>query len=288
MASGGAADGDGLASQSHARRPDAAGETDSEPGRSRRQFLAARQISHPIIPGPSPPEEVAAEFECSLRPGLSTWLQATADPRQLASARQHLRHGSRLPAQSAAARRAASLCPARARAMVDDPANARGSQETGLPEHFGRITSRELDLYGFPGSEWLAGITDPPWVRHGEFFENWLRAIPGQVVELSCHPGHLDMTLPGRDCVLGDNLMERRVDEYALLGRPELIRTIEDAGFALQRPPSSARSRYGMPPETDAHADPSHPATLGIPCGCALGGARLGCHVPGDAYPPRI
>jgi len=102
--------------------------------------------------------------------------------------------------------------------------------------HFGRITSRDLDQYGFPGSEWLAGITDPPWVRQGDFFENWLRAIPGQVVELSCHPGHLDTTLLGRDCVAGDNLMERRADEFVLMSRPELPRAIQEAGFTLAAP----------------------------------------------------
>jgi hypothetical protein len=40
---------------------------------------------------------------------------------------------------------------------------------------------------GFPGNEWLVGITDPPWVADPDFFVRWLLRVPGQVVELTCH-----------------------------------------------------------------------------------------------------
>ena len=97
--------------------------------------------------------------------------------------------------------------------------------------YFGKITSRELAEHQVPGNDWIAGITDPPWVRRPDFFENWLRLIPGQTVELSCHPGHADATLLGRDCYPGDGLLQRRVDEFALLSRPEFFQAVEQAGF---------------------------------------------------------
>jgi chitin disaccharide deacetylase len=102
--------------------------------------------------------------------------------------------------------------------------------------YFGRATARELDLYGFPGNDWLAGVTDPPWLKRGEYYEDWLKAIPGNVVELSCHPGHLDETLLGRDCFPNDGYLERRVSEYNLLTRPEFPRAIAEAGFTLISP----------------------------------------------------
>jgi chitin disaccharide deacetylase len=101
---------------------------------------------------------------------------------------------------------------------------------------FGKITGRQLAEHQVPGNDWLAGITDPPWVRRPTFFENWLRAIPGQTVELSCHPGHADATLLGRDCYPGDGLLQRRVDEFTLLSRPEFFEAVREAGFRSTAP----------------------------------------------------
>jgi predicted glycoside hydrolase/deacetylase ChbG (UPF0249 family) len=97
--------------------------------------------------------------------------------------------------------------------------------------YFGKITGRELAEHHVPGNDTFAGITDPPWVRRPDFFENWLRVVPGQTVELMCHPGHADATLLGRDCHPGDGLLERRVDEFALLSRPEFSEAVNEAGF---------------------------------------------------------
>lgn len=100
----------------------------------------------------------------------------------------------------------------------------------------GRAMSRRQEALGFPGNDWLGGITDPPWVKHATFFEDWLRAIPGQVVELSCHPGHFDATLIGRDCTADDGMSQRRVDELALLRRPEFLHALSDANFEVVSP----------------------------------------------------
>ena len=89
---------------------------------------------------------------------------------------------------------------------------------------------------GFPGNDWLAGITDPRWVRDPDFFARWLTRVPGRVVELACHPGHPDPTLLGRDCREGDGLLQRRVDELHLLNQPSFAAACRRAGFTLVPP----------------------------------------------------
>ena len=64
---------------------------------------------------------------------------------------------------------------------------------------FGWRAARRQAAAGLPGNEMLAGITDPPFVYAPDFFACWLAAARGTFVELSCHPGHLDLTLDGRD-----------------------------------------------------------------------------------------
>jgi hypothetical protein len=100
----------------------------------------------------------------------------------------------------------------------------------------GRLMSRRQQALGFPGNDWVAGITDPPWVKRADFFEAWLEAVPGQIVEMSCHPGHADATLLGRDCARRDGMMQRRIDELELLHRPEFLQAVARAGFELVRP----------------------------------------------------
>lgn len=100
----------------------------------------------------------------------------------------------------------------------------------------GRRQVRRLGRAGFPGADWMAGTTDPKWVQDPDFFARWLTLIPGRVVELVCHPGHLDATLVGRDCHEGDGLQRRRVDEYRLLADPSFDQACRRAGFVRVRP----------------------------------------------------
>jgi predicted glycoside hydrolase/deacetylase ChbG (UPF0249 family) len=97
---------------------------------------------------------------------------------------------------------------------------------------------------GFHGADWLAGITDPVWVQCPDFFDRWLSCMPGNVVELMCHPGHFDATLVGRDCWANDGLQQRRVDEYRLLRQPAFLELCRRAGFTLA-PPSACFPRTG-------------------------------------------
>ena len=106
----------------------------------------------------------------------------------------------------------------------------------------GRSMSRRQEDLGFPGNDWLGGITDPPWVKRPDFFEAWLESLPGQIVELSCHPGNLDASLVGRDCTVKDGMLQRRVDELERLRRPEFLHTVARTGFQLVNPASLLES----------------------------------------------
>lgn len=108
-------------------------------------------------------------------------------------------------------------------------------------DRLGRAQARDLDREGFPGCDWLAGVTDPPFVADPEFHARWLRAVPGRTVELICHPGYRDLTLVGRDTAADDAWVQRRADEMTLFRRPELPDVIRDAGFELVRPSEVGR-----------------------------------------------
>jgi predicted glycoside hydrolase/deacetylase ChbG (UPF0249 family) len=113
----------------------------------------------------------------------------------------------------------------------------------GVLNALGRLESWGLDRLGFAGNDTLAGITDPAWVKDEAFFTRWLGRVSGRVAELACHPGHRDDTVAGRDCPAGHALIERRIDELRLLGRPEFLAACRAAGFVRVAP-----SRLPSPP----------------------------------------
>lgn len=100
----------------------------------------------------------------------------------------------------------------------------------------GRRDAHLLGGAGFPGNDWLAGVTDPPCVHDANFFVRWLARIPGQVVELTCHPGYRDVSLVGRDCTLHDGQIERRVRELELLQETRFEEVCRQAGWTLVAP----------------------------------------------------
>jgi predicted glycoside hydrolase/deacetylase ChbG (UPF0249 family) len=109
----------------------------------------------------------------------------------------------------------------------------------------GRWDSWRQRRAGFPGNDWLAGITDPPCVIDPQFLARWLTRVPGQVVELTCHPGHLDTTLIGRDCTLTDGQLHRRVYEFQLLQHSSFREACRRAEFTLAAPSELAYLRLG-------------------------------------------
>jgi predicted glycoside hydrolase/deacetylase ChbG (UPF0249 family) len=96
---------------------------------------------------------------------------------------------------------------------------------------FGRRAARRQSARGFPGGDALIGITDPPYVWDPDFFRRWLAAARGRFVELTCHPGLLDPTLPGRDGSLADGQVHRRQRELELLRDPAFLDAVAAAGF---------------------------------------------------------
>ncbi len=94
----------------------------------------------------------------------------------------------------------------------------------------------QQERLGFPGNDWLAGITDPPCVRHADYLVHWLKHVPGTVVELACHPGYWDATLIGRDCSADDDRLLRRVDELHLMRQASFVQVCRQAGFTLAAP----------------------------------------------------
>jgi hypothetical protein len=100
----------------------------------------------------------------------------------------------------------------------------------------GRRSARRQRALGFPGNEWLVGITDPAAPAEPTFFARWLSHVPSATVELACHPGYWDGTLLGRDGTLADGLLRRRVQELKLLEGPQFLQACERAGFVLAAP----------------------------------------------------
>ncbi len=105
----------------------------------------------------------------------------------------------------------------------------------------GRRQTKHQQELNFPGNDWLAGITDPRWVHDERFLVRWLSHIPGQVVELACHPGYYDPTLVGRDCEANDGHLERRVHELSLLRDDSFLNTYRRVGFRLTAPAELVR-----------------------------------------------
>lgn len=89
---------------------------------------------------------------------------------------------------------------------------------------------------GFPGNDFLVGVTDPPSAADPRYFARWLAAAPGQVVELVCHPGHWDRTLMGRDGTTTNGWLEQRVREHALLADDGFADACRRADFRLAAP----------------------------------------------------
>jgi predicted glycoside hydrolase/deacetylase ChbG (UPF0249 family) len=115
---------------------------------------------------------------------------------------------------------------------------------------FGRRDARRQERAGFPGNDWLAGITDPPCVTDTDFFVRWLTRVPGRVVELACHPGHWDATLVGRDCSANDGRIDRRVGEFRLMQDARFPEACRRAGFTCVTPAALLHLYSGR----DAHA----------------------------------
>ena len=114
-------------------------------------------------------------------------------------------------------------------------------------DRLGRRAARRQQAAGLPGNETLIGITNPPFVKAADFFGRWLAAARGRFVELSCHPGHLDLTLDGRDGTIADGHIHRRPRELERLREPGYVAAVRAAGFELVTAAEFVRRTGGAP-----------------------------------------
>jgi predicted glycoside hydrolase/deacetylase ChbG (UPF0249 family) len=96
--------------------------------------------------------------------------------------------------------------------------------------------ARRLDRRGYPGADWLAGVSDCRTSYDPELIVDWLSNIPGRNVEWACHPGEFDPTLAGRDGDLDDGSLEWRVNELAMLADDRFVAACRRAGFVVASP----------------------------------------------------
>jgi predicted glycoside hydrolase/deacetylase ChbG (UPF0249 family) len=181
------------------------------------------------------PADIAAEFKAQ----LLRYIEMTGRPPRLVNSHQHISIFA--PVGPILLDILAHYKPRAYVRRVREPWRLiwaiRGARtKRGFLNLHGRSMSRLQSGLGFMGNDWLGGITDPPCVKQPHFFEAWLQALPGQLVELSCHPGYTDETLLGRDCTRRDGMLERRVDELELLRRPEFLQAVARSGFNLVSP----------------------------------------------------
>ena len=188
----------------------------------------------------------SAEIEAEFRAQLQRYLELVGEPPANVNAHHHVHIFG--PVGRALRHVLRDLEPKPFIRRVREPMRTltgiRGARIKRLAlNRFGRKAAKLQAAEGFPGTEWLLGITDPPFVHRDEFFAEWLAAAPGAMLELTCHPGILDATLEGRDGSLVDGQLHRRQREYQLLSQPEFADAVRQAGFEFREASGLIRPR---------------------------------------------
>jgi predicted glycoside hydrolase/deacetylase ChbG (UPF0249 family) len=181
----------------------------------------------------------AAEIEAELRAQAERFTELVGAPPDVVNSHHHVQVFPPVGAALAGALEAGRTRPyvRRVREPLRTLACVPGARRKRcVLSALGRRASRLQERRGFPGNDWLGGVTDPAWLADPRFFERWLARLPGRVVELTCHPGHLDLALVGRDCREGDGQLQRRVREWGLLRQPGFVDAYQRAGFTLVSP----------------------------------------------------
>jgi len=106
----------------------------------------------------------------------------------------------------------------------------------GVLNSFGKRHARRAAARGFPGADWLIGVTDPPRTADDRFWTRWISQANGESVELGCHPGYTDETLLIRDVPGKKHDLARRVNELMLMLRDDFADAVSAAGFRIAAP----------------------------------------------------
>jgi predicted glycoside hydrolase/deacetylase ChbG (UPF0249 family) len=180
-----------------------------------------------------------AEIECELRTQYNRFVELVGQPPSVVNSHHHVQVfppvGAILLDILGGRRRPAYL--RRVREPMSMLLQIPGARlKRAFLTFLGRRDARLQERAGHPGNDWLAGVTDPPHVADPDFLVRWLTKIPGNVVELTCHPGYHDKTLIGRDCTETDGQLARRVSEMKLLRDDRFLSACRDAGLTLLAP----------------------------------------------------
>jgi chitin disaccharide deacetylase len=100
----------------------------------------------------------------------------------------------------------------------------------------GKRCGPALHAANLPTNETLAGISTPESVQDPNYLVRWIRQVAGDVVELTCHPGHRDETLIGRDCTAEDGRVQARVEEFKHLSASSFAQACNKAGLVISKP----------------------------------------------------
>jgi predicted glycoside hydrolase/deacetylase ChbG (UPF0249 family) len=228
------------------------------------EFLAPGQLLRRVLAGRVAPAHVHAELQAQYR----RFQQLTGQLPQIVNGHHHIQV---FPGISQVLLRVLQKQQPRpyvrrvreTLAMLSAEKRARGKRLVLCT--LGRRACPPLDRLGFPGNDYLLGISDPhglAWPDPDQArraLSSWLAATPGSRVELMCHPGRYDEE--ARRCDRPSSLSrllsrwlpsvavecgpEVRVRELELLAEPPLVETFKEQGFRLTRPhplPAVARA----------------------------------------------
>lgn len=100
----------------------------------------------------------------------------------------------------------------------------------------GRSNLRDLNVMGYPGPEFLAGLCDPVQTSNEVFYSSRLGSIKSDFSEWMCHPGFYDESLVGRDGDSSSASIRMRPKELEFFADGTFARLAKHAGFEILSP----------------------------------------------------
>jgi predicted glycoside hydrolase/deacetylase ChbG (UPF0249 family) len=190
-----------------------------------------------ILLGRINPAEVALEF----RAQLDRFIELVGHPPTNVNAHHHV-HVFRIVNEALCQVLADFEAQPYVRRVVECAGTLRAIPGARLKRLFLTVQGRRAAMLqaaaGFAGNHFLIGVTDPKYVADPAFFQRWLGASRGELLELACHPGYADPSLVGRD----DDPLQRRPHELDRLLAPEFLEAVQELDFRLVTAAEMART----------------------------------------------
>ena len=172
----------------------------------------------------------AEEIEIEWRAQLARFIDLVGSPPVVVNAHHHLHI---FPSVAAALHRVLAQNDIRpfVRRVVAKPGPASGAWlKQRVLSSFGRRSAAAQANAHFPGCDELLGLAAPTTAHNPSYLPAAISAAASQTAELTCHPGHADPQLVGRDEVLF------RTQERDRLRSSEFRSAVDAAGFRLAPP----------------------------------------------------